>query len=307
MSDQLSLDCAPEDRGPAPEIVVITGMSGAGRSEAIHTFEDLGFFCIDNLPPSFIPQLVNLAELPGSRIRRLAVVCDVRAHGFFAELAGELKSLDDRSIDYHVLFLEADDDTLLRRFKETRRRHPLCDDGSSVIDGIRQEREALGEIRARADVIVDTTELVPRELRDQIRDRYFNESLATTLAITMVSFGFKYGLPKDADIIMDVRFLPNPYYNPDMRQLTGLDEPVREFVLGNAETEAFLSRWFPLLETVVPGYIMEGKHHLAIGVGCTGGMHRSVALAETTAAFLRDCGYRVAVSHRDIGRDREHR
>ncbi|NTU71862.1 MAG: RNase adapter RapZ [Coriobacteriia bacterium] len=282
-------------------------MSGAGRSEAIHTFEDLGFFCIDNLPPSFIPQLVNLAELPGSRIRRLAVVCDVRAHGFFAELAGELKSLDDRSIDYHVLFLEADDDTLLRRFKETRRRHPLCDDGSSVIDGIRQEREALGEIRARADVIVDTTELVPRELRDQIRDRYFNESLATTLAITMVSFGFKYGLPKDADIIMDVRFLPNPYYNPDMRQLTGLDEPVREFVLGNAETEAFLSRWFPLLETVVPGYIMEGKHHLAIGVGCTGGMHRSVALAETTAAFLRDCGYRVAVSHRDIGRDREHR
>ena len=318
MTDQLPLDdllvdgcpapdAAQEPTGSGPEIVVITGMSGAGRSEAIHTFEDLGFFCIDNLPPSFIPQLVDLAELPGSRIRRLAVVCDVRAHGFFAELAGELKSLDDRSIDYHVLFLEADDETLLRRFKETRRRHPLCDEGESILDGVRAEREALGEIRARADVIIDTSALLPRELRDEIRDRYFNESLARTLAITVSSFGFKYGLPVDADIVMDVRFLPNPYYDPELRPLTGLDEPVREYVLGNAETEAFLSRWFPLLETVVPGYIMEGKHHLAIAVGCTGGMHRSVALTETTAEFLRDCGYRVAVSHRDIGRDREHR
>lgn len=307
MTDQLPLECAPRDAGPGPEMVVITGMSGAGRSEAIHTFEDLGFFCIDNLPPSFIPQLVELAELPGSRIRRLAVVCDVRAHGFFAELAGELKSLDDRGIDYHVLFLEADDETLLRRFKETRRRHPLCDEGEPLVEGIQSERAALGEIRARADVIIDTTSLVPRELRDRIRDRYFNESLARTLAITVSSFGFKYGLPIDADIVMDVRFLPNPYYDPNLRTYTGLDEPVREYVLGNAETEAFLSRWLPLLETVVPGYIMEGKHHLAIAVGCTGGMHRSVALAETTAEFLRDCGYRVAVSHRDIGRDREHR
>lgn len=315
MTDQLAFDGAPESvpegvpegGGTSPEIVVITGMSGAGRSEAIHTFEDLGFFCIDNLPPSFIPQLVGLSELPGSRIRRLAVVCDVRAHDFFAELAGELKSLDDRNINYHVLFLEADDETLLRRFKETRRRHPLCEDGEAVLDGIRLEREALAEIRARADVIVDTTDLVPRELRDQIRDRYFNESLARTLAITVSSFGFKYGLPVDADIVMDVRFLPNPYYDPALRPYTGLDEPVREFVLGNAETDAFLSRWLPLLETVVPGYIMEGKHHLAIGLGCTGGMHRSVALAETTAEFLRDCGYRVAVSHRDVGRDREHR
>jgi UPF0042 nucleotide-binding protein len=307
MTDQLALDTQADDGGPAPEIVVITGMSGAGRSEAIHTFEDLGFFCIDNLPPSFIPQLVDLAALPGSRIRRLAVVCDVRAHGFFSELAGELKTLDDRGMDYHVLYLEADDETLLRRFKETRRRHPLCEEGEAILDGVRAERAALNEIRARADVIIDTSALVPRELRDQIRDRFFNESLARTLAITLSSFGFKYGLPIDADIVMDVRFLPNPYYDPALRGFTGLDEPVREFVLGNAETEAFLSRWLPLLETVVPGYIMEGKHHLAIAVGCTGGMHRSVALAETTAAFLRDCGYRVAVSHRDIARDRSTR
>jgi RNase adapter protein RapZ len=306
MTDQLPLEQPSEESAPAPEIIVITGMSGAGRSEAMHTFEDLGFFCIDNLPPSFIPQLVDLAALPGSRIRRLAVVCDVRAHGFFSELAGELKTLDDHSVDYHVLYLEADDETLLRRFKETRRRHPLCEEGEPLLDGIRLERDALGEIRARADVIIDTSALVPRELRDQIRDRFFNDSLASTLAITVTSFGFKYGLPIDADIVMDVRFLPNPYYDPELREFTGLEEPVREFVLGNAETEAFLSRWLPLLETVVPGYIMEGKHHLAIGLGCTGGMHRSVSLAETTAAFLRDCGYRVAVSHRDIGRDRSH-
>jgi UPF0042 nucleotide-binding protein len=290
---------------PRPEIVVITGMSGAGRSEAIHTFEDLGYFCIDNLPPSFIPQMVDLAELPDSRIRRLAVVSDVRAHGFFAELAGELKRLDDRGIDNRVLFLEADDETLLRRFKETRRPHPLCEDGESILDGIRAERSALGAIRARADVVINTTSLKPRELREQIRERFFSESLIQTLSIMVTSFGFKYGVPIDADIVMDVRFLPNPYYDPELRKFTGLDAPVRDFVLDNAETQAFLTRWLPLLETVVPGYIQEGKHHLAVSIGCTGGQHRSVAIAETTASFLLESGYRVAVNHRDIKRDRE--
>lgn len=291
--------------GIPPEFVIITGMSGAGRSEAIHTFEDLGYFCIDNLPPSFIPQLVDLATLPGSRMQRLAVVSDVRAHGFFDELAGQLKLLDDRGVESRVLFLEADDETLLRRFKETRRRHPLCEEGESVLAGIRAERSALGEIRARADVVVDTSSLKPRDLREQIRARFFSDSPESSLAITVSSFGFKYGLPADADIMMDVRFLPNPYYDSVMRTQTGLDQQVREFVLGKPETTAFLDRWLPLLETVVPGYVAEGKHHLAIAVGCTGGMHRSVALTETTATFLRDQGYRVAVSHRDIGRDRE--
>lgn len=288
-----------------PELVVITGMSGAGRSEAIHTFEDLGYFCIDNLPPSFIPQLVDLAELPGSRARRLAVVSDVRAHEFFAELAGEIKRLEDRGTDSRVLFLEADDETLLRRFKETRRRHPLCDDGESVLSGIRAEREAMGEIRARADIVIDTSDMRPQELRQAIRDRFVTDSVAATLSITVSSFGFKYGSPTDADIVMDVRFLPNPHYDPELRPFTGLDAPVREFVLGKPETTTFLERWFALLEDVVPGYVMEGKHHLSIAVGCTGGMHRSVALAEATASFLRDLGYRAAVSHRDIGRDRD--
>ena len=303
MTDEVSdQDTLAEER---PELVVITGMSGAGRSEAIHTFEDLGYFCIDNLPPSFIPQLVDLAELPGSRARRLAVVSDVRAREFFDELAGEIKRLEDRGTDSRVLFLEADDETLLRRFKETRRRHPMCDEGESILEGIRAEREELGEIRARADIVIDTSDLRPQELRQAIRNRFFGDSVANTLAITVSSFGFKYGAPEDADIVMDVRFLPNPHYDPELRPFTGMDAPVRDFVLGKPETAAFLNRWLPLLEDVVPGYVMEGKHHLSIALGCTGGMHRSVALAEVTGSFLRSLGYRAVVGHRDIGRDRE--
>jgi len=304
----MSDECSPAPqlpRGPVPELVVITGMSGAGRSEAIHTFEDLGYFCIDNLPPSFIGQLVELTGLPGSRVRRLAVVCDVRAREFFDELASELKRLEDSGTEYHLLFLEAAEDTLVRRFSETRRRHPLCEDGSSVMEGIRAEREALEGIRAKADVIIDTTELQPRQLRAEIKGRFFGGNLAGSLSVTVQSFGFKYGTPVDADIVMDVRFLPNPYYNHDLRELTGLDEPVRDFVFGREETGEFVSHWHDLLAVLMPGYLMEGKSHLGIALGCTGGMHRSVALAEDTAAFLRDLGYSVAVGHRDIGRDRE--
>jgi len=292
-----------EEVRPDPELVVITGMSGAGRSEAIHTFEDLGFFCIDNLPPSFIGQLVDLAELPDSNLRRLAVVSDVRGHEFFDQLAGEIALLEDRGLDLSLLFLEADDDVLLRRFKETRRRHPLCEEGETLLDGIQDEREALSQIRSRADVVIDTSDMRPQDLRQAIRER-FTESRSQALAITVSSFGFKYGLPSDADIVMDVRFLPNPYYNPELRSLTGLDAPVADYVSSHPETVDFLAKWFALLDSVVPGYVMEGKHHLSIALGCTGGMHRSVALAEATAVYLRNKGYRVAVSHRDIGRDR---
>jgi RNase adapter protein RapZ len=308
MSDSCPIDDTPEqpvlDEERA-ELVVITGMSGAGRSEAMHTFEDLGYFCIDNLPPSFIPQLVDLAELPGSNVRRLAIVCDVRGHKFFDQLAGEISALEARGVDERVLFLEADDASLLRRFKETRRRHPMCEDGESIVEGIRAERLALDEIRSRADIVVDTSDLRPADLRAEIRDRFLAENMTSTLSITVYSFGFKYGVPGDADIVMDVRFLPNPHYDPLLRPFTGLDAPVREFVLSKPETMTFLDRWLPLIDDVVPGYVLEGKHHLAIALGCTGGMHRSVALAEATATHLRARGYRVAVSHRDIGRDRE--
>lgn len=289
------------------ELVVITGMSGAGRSQAIHTFEDLGYFCIDNLPPAFIGQLVDLTRLPGSRIRQIAVVCDVRAQEFFEELSGELGQLEAAGIPFHLLFLEADEEVLVRRFKETRRLHPLCAEGDSVVDAIAAEREALAGIRLRADLIIDTSMLKPAELRTAIRERFFTGSLSDSLAITVMSFGFKYGVPTDADIVMDVRFLPNPFYNRSLRPRTGLEEPVRQFVLERGETEEFLEKWFDLLAMLAPNYLMEGKTHLVIALGCTGGMHRSVALAEETARFLSTHGYRVAVSHRDIARDRESR
>ncbi len=297
--------CPPNEQGTTnpPELVVITGMSGAGRSEAIHTFEDLGHFCIDNLPPSFIPQLVGLAELSGSKLRRLAVVSDVRGHEFFDELVGELASLAERGVVIRILFLDAEDDVLIRRFKETRRRHPMCAEGESLLDGIRAERAAVAQIRDRADFVIDTSHLRPQELRETIREQ-FSGSMAASMAITISSFGFKYGLPADADIVMDVRFLPNPHYDPELRPLTGLDEQVSRFVLRHPEAVEFLGKWLELLDVLVPGYVIEGKHHLSIALGCTGGMHRSVALAEATAEHLRSHGYRVAVSHRDIGRDR---
>lgn len=289
--------------GAPAELVVITGLSGAGRSEAIHTFEDRGYFCIDNLPPGFIPQLVDLTRLPGSRIRRLAVVSDVRGREFFTELVEQLDALADTDTPHQVLFLEADDETLIRRFKETRRRHPLCGESGSVAEGIAAERDALAEVRGRADVVVDTTGLKPSQLRAAIRERFFSETPAPTLAITVMSFGFKYGVPTDADLVMDVRFLPNPFYLPELRSLTGLDEPVRDYVLDRLETREFLERWFELLRFLMPGYLGEGKAHLEVALGCTGGMHRSVVLAEETAAFLRALGYVVTTTHRDVGKD----
>lgn len=300
-------ECAPETTParPVTELVVITGMSGAGRSEAMHTFEDLGYFCIDNLPPAFIPQITSLAELPGSRMNRLAVVCDIRAAEFFDELAGELDALHDRGVTHRVLFLEADDASLLNRFKETRRKHPLCEEGAGLTEAIAGERAALQPIRERADVVLDTSGMRPADLRHRIRDEFVTEPLSGTLSVTVSSFGFKYGAPTDADIIMDVRFLPNPFYDRTLRSLTGLDEPVRQFVLGSAETAEFLRTWFALLDGVMPGYLAEGKTHLGIGIGCTGGRHRSVALAEATAAHLRHAGFRVSVTHRDSLREQE--
>lgn len=284
------------------ELVVITGMSGAGRSEAMHTFEDLRYFCIDNLPPSFLRQLVDLASLPGSRIRRIAAVSDVRAREFFDELLGELEDLEDDGIPVHLVFLEADDERLLRRFKETRRRHPYAAEGESLSDTLKAERDALSTLRARADVIIDTSKLKPADLRKVLRERY-TENLSSTLSISVVSFGFKHSACSDADIVMDVRFLPNPYYVARLRDRTGLERAVRDFVLEREETQEFLSRWFDLLDIVLPGYVEEGKQHLTIALGCTGGMHRSVVLAEVTADHLRRGGWHVTVGHRDMGRD----
>jgi len=287
-----------------PDLVVITGLAGAGRSEAIHTFEDLGYFCIDNLPPAFLSQLVDLAELPGSRIGKVAVVCDMRAMSFFDTLLEELDRLEAGGHGFQVLFLECAEKVLVNRFKETRRRHPLAESGS-IIDGILREQEGLRRIRERADLIIDTSDLLPQQLRTVIRQRFLHEDAKDSLAVTVSSFGFKYGPPIDADIVMDVRFLPNPYYIPKLRHRTGQDRAVRDYVLQRPETKSFLDRWEPLLTELAPNYLAEGKHHLSVAMGCTGGMHRSVVLAEETARHLRSLGYQVMVRHRDISKDQE--
>jgi UPF0042 nucleotide-binding protein len=298
----LSPSCAPDGSLAPPELVVITGLSGAGRSEAIHTFEDAGYFCIDNLPPALLSQLEDLTSLPGSQMRRVAVVCDMRSLEFFGTLLNELDGLEKKGHPYRILFVEAAEKVLVNRFKATRRRHPLCE-GGSVIEGIRAERRGLAAVRERADLIIDTSELLPAQLREVIRRQFLSESLKDSLSITVSSFGFKYGLPIDADIVMDVRFLPNPFYVAKLRHKTGLESAVQRFVMDRPETQAFLDRWLPLLGDLLPNYLIEGKHHLAIALGCTGGMHRSVVLAERTAAHLRSLDYDVSVTHRDLRKD----
>jgi UPF0042 nucleotide-binding protein len=296
------LVCDDERPSDPPELVVITGLSGAGRSEAIHTFEDIGYFCIDNLPPALLSELEDLTTLPGSTIRRVAVVCDMRSLEFFGTLLQELDRLSASGHPYRILYLEAAEKVLVNRFKTTRRRHPLCDTGS-VTEGIRAEQKGLAQVRDRADLIIDTSEMLPQQLREAIRRRFISESMRESLSISIVSFGFKYGTPIDADVVMDVRFLPNPFYIAKLRHKTGMDPAVRKFVLERPETQRFLERWLPLLQELLPNYLIEGKHHLSIAMGCTGGMHRSVALAERTADFLRRLDYEVTVSHRDIRKD----
>jgi RNase adapter protein RapZ len=285
-----------------PELVVITGLSGAGRSEAIHTFEDVGYFCIDNLPPALLSELEDLTTLPESPLRRVAVVCDMRSLEFFGTLLEELAKLEAAGHAYRILYLEAAEKVLVNRFKTTRRRHPLCESGSVTV-GIAAERKGLAAVRERADLIIDTSEMTPTQLREAIRRRFMSDTIKDALSISIGSFGFKYGLPIDADVVMDVRFLPNPFYIPKLRHKSGLDPAVQEFVLGRQETVRFLERWLPLLEDLLPNYLIEGKHHLSIAMGCTGGMHRSVVLAEHTAEYLRSLDYDVTVSHRDIRMD----
>lgn len=305
MAEGVDIPLAEEGSTPSErEIVVITGMSGAGRSEAMHTFEDLGYFCIDNIPPALISQLVALTALPGSRVRHVAVVCDVRGGSFFTELSAALEDLRSSGHPYRLLFLTADDRTLVRRFKETRRRHPLADE-KSLGEGIKEERKLLEPFEAGADLIIDSSHLRPQELRAVIRQRFLSGAASEALSVTVSSFGFKYGIPIDADIVIDVRFLPNPFYMPKLRDKTGLDKPVRAFVLGRVETEEFLRRWFDMLDVLIPAYVAEGKSQLHVALGCTGGMHRSVVLAEQTGEHLRRHGEVVNVSHRDLGKDKD--
>ena len=287
-----------------PDLIIISGMSGAGRTEAMHTFEDFGYFCIDNLPPRLLMNLVSLATIPGQEqaSRRLAVVCDARNKNFYHELVEELAHVRAAGLKYRIIFLDARDQTIVARYKASRRRHPMCDYGANmtISQGIAAERRLLSEIREHANVIIDTSNLKPMQLREELRSLFSQSNLADGLSVTVFSFGFKHGAPVDADVVIDVRFLPNPFYIPELRTLTGLDAPVRDFVMAQPETTEFLQRWSDLLETIMRGYEKEGKQQLAIGVGCTGGQHRSVALAEKTGEILAALGYNVQVAHRDL-------
>ena len=289
------------DIADMPEVVIVSGMSGAGRTEAMHVFEDLGYYCVDNLPPSLIDDLVLMTDLPDlGGGRKIAIVCDARTHEFFTSMSSTLTNLEQLGIGHSIVFLDADDDKLIARYKSSRRRHPLCSDGATISHGIERERSLLREMRAHADHVIDTTNLLPAELREKIKDLYAHGDEREGLAVSVYSFGFKHGNPVDADLVIDVRFLPNPYYDPEMRTMTGLDQKVRDYVLYNSDTETFIKRWEALLDCVMPGYVSEGKQQLSIAVGCTGGQHRSVALAEVTGDYLRRSGYRVSVAHRDL-------
>jgi UPF0042 nucleotide-binding protein len=288
----------PEQQGP--NLVIITGMAGAGKTQAMHTFEDIGYFCIDNLPPFLLLNLVSLSGLPSGSKRKLAVACDLRSQEFFSQLQDELARLQEINVPYVIIFLDATDDALLKRYKETRRRHPLCDDGMTLSDGIAEEREELSSIREVANYIIDTTDKDIRKLHKEIRSLFFGGAHPNDLRISVFSFGFKHSTPYDADIVIDVRFLPNPYYDPNLRRLTGLDAAVRDYVLESRQTQDFEKVWRDLLAVIMPGYVTEGKRYLSVGIGCTGGQHRSVVLAEETAGFLRKLGYQVSVTHRDL-------
>lgn len=285
-----------------PDIVIITGMSGSGRTQAMHVFEDMGYFCIDNLPPSLIMQLAEIIGINTGVGRHLCVTSDLRSQGLFDELLDTIETLRDHEMTCKVLFLEASDEVLIRRYSENRRRHPLAKRGDTMADAIQRERMALASIRERADLVIDTSRMRTATLRRRLQTAFSELSDEQLMDVHVFSFGFKHGLPVEADLMIDVRFLPNPFYDPEMRTLTGLDEKVSNFVTDHPKTQEFLDAWFRLLDAVMPGYIAEGKPRLSIAIGCTGGQHRSVAIAEATGRYLERHQYHVSISHRDLAK-----
>lgn len=280
-----------------PQLAIITGMSGAGRTTAAKVLEDLGYYVIDNLPSTLIGSIVDLATAPGSSVDRVALVLDVRGHKFFGDLRLLLEQLRGREVQIRVLFLEADDETLVRRYEAARRAHPLSGK-DRLVDGIARERDLLADLRAEADLVIDTSHVNVHELRDRLIDA-FGEGSTDSMVVNVVTFGFKNGSPRDADIVLDVRFLPNPHWVEELRPYSGLDEPVRTYVMQRPETTEFLERLSGLLDLMVPAFQKEGKHYLTIAVGCTGGKHRSVVLGEEIARHIRNHGVDVQVDHRD--------
>jgi UPF0042 nucleotide-binding protein len=283
-----------------PQLVVITGMSGAGRSLASKALEDLGFYVIDNLPANLIAAVVDQADLPGSHRRRLAVVVDARGGLTFADLEQVLLALGRDGVQATLVFLDADDETLLTRYGESRRPHPV--DAPTLSESIALERELLADLRTRAEVVIDTTGRTVHELRDRIHEVFAGEAPRRPLRVGVTSFGFKHGVPAGVDLLFDVRFLHNPHWDEELRPLSGLDEPVREFVFSHADAAQFLEHVQGLLAFLLPRYEQEGKSYLTIGIGCTGGRHRSVAISEALGTWLGEKGIAATVRHRDVPR-----
>lgn len=289
----------PEDT--RPEIIIITGMSGAGRSRAAAVLEDMDWYVVDNMPPRMLLALAGMMTSNEGGVRRLAAVVDVRSREFFADLIEVLNDLRRRGVEYRLIFLDAGDEVLVRRFEQVRRPHPLQGEGR-LLDGIKEERGLLDNLRRRSDVLIDTSNTSVHDLARAVRELLAEES-DQSLKITVVSFGFKYGLPLDADHVVDVRFLSNPYWVTELRHLTGKDEPVRDYVLSLPGASDFITRYIDAIEPVLDGYLREQKPYVTIAIGCTGGKHRSVALSEAMAAELRSRGQRAGVVHRDLGRE----
>lgn len=290
----------PPDASGIEDFVIITGFSGAGKSQAMACFEDAGYFCVDNLPPEMISSLAELFAHEGSKVERAAVVCDVRGGTYFEGMLRVLDELDQRGLRHRVLFLDASEEVLVQRFKETRRRHPLAD-GGQVTTAIQEERSLLGPVRERADAVIETSDLSAARLRKVVADKMLPQGVRGKLAVTFLTYGFKHGAPRDADLLFDVRFLPNPHYEADLRDLTGCDQPVVDYVERSDGIGEFYDRLIPLLDYLLPSYVREGKAHLTVGIGCTGGRHRSVVIGERLAREYRERGeYMVEVVHRDV-------
>jgi UPF0042 nucleotide-binding protein len=299
-----ALEAAAEGpRLAAPQLLIITGMSGAGRTRAAAVLEDLDWYVVDNLPAQMLTHLVGMLTSgpTGERAQRLAAVVDVRGREFFADVREVLDGLRAAGVDHQILFLDASDEVLVRRYEQVRRPHPLQGDGR-ILDGIAAERAVLGDLRERADTVIDTSELNVHDLAREVRSVVAG-STADVLRVSVLSFGFKYGIPLDADHVVDVRFLANPYWVTELRHLTGRDAPVRDYVLGLPGAVQFIDRYVDALEPVLSGYLHEEKRYVTIAVGCTGGKHRSVAISEAIAARLRQRGHQVAVSARDLGKE----
>ncbi len=281
---------------------IITGMSGAGKSLIMKAIEDLGFYCIDNMPPKLIPEFGKMYGKT-EMVSDVAIVVDIRGGDFLDEFFPAINKLEKKKIDFDILFLEANDKNLVKRYKETRRKHPLANDNISLQEAIKLERSKLEKIKNQANYIIDSSDMHPKQLRDEVNDLFVSGEEHEKLMINMVSFGFKYGAPLDCDLVFDVRFIPNPYYNTSMRKLTGKNEVVKTYVLKQEQTQTFIDKLEDLIEFLIPHYIQEGKTQLVIGIGCTGGRHRSVAIADKMVDLLKENGHRLIIKHRDIDND----